>query len=90
MSPKVMLTVHFRFAYAVLAADELVAVSNTVKFHYDDGRTLLRWPVGESVDNAIWITAFLVVVIFINVLPVRVRVLLDYSGAEIERPMRCC
>jgi amino acid permease len=58
----------------VLAADELVAVSNTIKFRYDDGRTVLNWTVGENVDNAVWITAFMAVVIVINLFPVRVGI----------------
>ena len=62
-----------RFAYAVLAADQLVAVSNLIKFRYDDGVTFLNWAVGESVDNAVWICVFLVIVTAINLLPVRVR-----------------
>ncbi|TAQ89173.1 hypothetical protein B7494_g2498 [Chlorociboria aeruginascens] len=60
------------FAYAVLAADELVAVTNTVRFEYDDGRTYLKWVVGESVDPAIWIALFLVLVVCINLAPVKV------------------
>ncbi len=71
-----------RFAYAVLAADELVAVSNTVKFRYDDrdvpgipnGKTYLNWAVGNNVDNAVWISLFLVIVVTINVLPVKVGI----------------
>lgn len=42
-----------RFAYAILAADEIVAVSNAVAFKYDDGRTFLSWRVGDSVDPAV-------------------------------------
>lgn len=61
-----------RFAYAILAADELVAVTNTVKFRYDDGRTFLNWTVGENVDPAVWMTLFLVLVICINMFPVKV------------------
>lgn len=69
-----------RFAYAILAADELVAVSNTVKFRYDDrnitgipnGKTYLNWEVGNNVDNAVWISLFLVIVVTINMLPVKV------------------
>ena len=68
-----------RFAYAVLAADQLVAVSNAVKFRYDDGTTFLNWEVGEKVDNAVWITVFLVLVILINMFPVRVRALQTLS-----------
>jgi len=60
------------FAYAVLAADQLVAVANTVKFRYDDGRTLLHWHTGESVDSAIWIFVFIAPVTLINMFPVRV------------------
>lgn len=63
-----------RFAYAILAADELVAVSNTIKFRYDDGITFLNWPVGEKVDNAVWISLFLVLVTLINMFPVRVSI----------------
>jgi len=59
------------FAYAILAADELVAVSNTVAFKYDDGRTFLNWKVGGSVDPAVWIALFLVIVVCINMLPVK-------------------
>ncbi|KAL5324908.1 hypothetical protein ACEPPN_006027 [Leptodophora sp. 'Broadleaf-Isolate-01'] len=66
------------FAYAVLAADELVAVSNTIKFRYDDGRTYLNWSTGNNVDNAVWISLFLVIVIVINMFPVRVFGELEY------------
>ncbi|KAH6684577.1 proline-specific permease [Halenospora varia] len=59
------------FAYAVLAADELVAVANTVAFKYDDGITYLNWKVGSEVDGAVWIALFLVIVISINMLPVK-------------------
>ncbi|KAH7311903.1 proline-specific permease [Rhexocercosporidium sp. MPI-PUGE-AT-0058] len=57
------------FAYAVLAADELVAVSNTINFRYDDKRTVLNWTTGNNVDNAVWISLFLVIVIGINMFP---------------------
>jgi amino acid permease len=63
-----------RFAYAILAADELVAVTNAVKFHYDDGKTFLRWVVGEEVDPAVWMSLFLILVTIINMLPVKVRI----------------
>jgi amino acid permease len=61
-----------RFAYAILAADEIVAVSNTVAFKYDDGRTYINWVVGGEVDAAVWIALFLVIVVAINMLPVKV------------------
>lgn len=48
-------------------------MSNTVKFHYDDGHTFLNWKTGENVDNAVWISLFLVIVITINMFPVKVR-----------------
>ena len=67
----IMLTLD-RFAYAILAADELVAVSNTIKFRYDDGRTFLNWKIGEDVDTAVWITVFLVLAVTINMFPVKV------------------
>lgn len=60
------------FAYAVLAADELVAVSHSINFKYDDGRTVLHWRIGEQVDPAVWVTLVLVVVIIVNMFPVRV------------------
>ena len=63
------------FAYAILAADEIVAVSNTVAFKYDDGRTYLNWVVGGEVDAAVWIALFLVIVVCINMLPVKVDIL---------------
>ncbi|KXX74668.1 Arginine permease [Madurella mycetomatis] len=66
------------FAYAVLAGEQLVAVSNAIKFRYDDGTTFLSWEVGERVDNAVWITVFLVVVVLLNMLPVRVFGELEY------------
>ncbi|TVY55430.1 Arginine permease CAN1 [Lachnellula cervina] len=59
------------FAYAILAADEIVAVSNAVAFKYDDGRTFLSWRVGDSVDPAVWVALFLVIVVSINMLPVK-------------------
>jgi hypothetical protein len=61
-----------RFAYAILAADELVAVSNTIKFRYDDGRTFLNWQIGEDVDTAVWISVFLILAVTINMFPVKV------------------
>jgi amino acid transporter len=60
------------FAYAVLAADELVAFANSVKFQYDDGRTYLNWKIGEEVDPAVWVTLALVIVLTVNMFPVRV------------------
>jgi hypothetical protein len=64
--------IRYRFAYCILAADELVAVTNTVKFRYDDGTTFLSWVVGENVDPAVWIALFLVLVTCINLFPVKV------------------
>jgi len=61
-----------RFAYVIIAADELVAVSQTVKFSYDDGRTSLAWKVGQNVDPVVWISLFLVLVVIINMFPVKV------------------
>lgn len=61
-----------RFAYAVLAGEQLVAVSNAIKFRYDDGHTFLNWEIGERVDNAVWISVFLILVVIFNMFPVRV------------------
>lgn len=69
---KAVLTTH-RFAYSVIAADQLVAVTNILKFKYDDGRTLLQWVTGENVDAAVWVTVFIVIVTLINMFPVQVR-----------------
>ena len=41
-----------RFACSSICAQELVAVSRIIEFEYDDGRTYLKWSVGESVDPA--------------------------------------
>ena len=78
------------FAWVVGAADELVAVSRLISFHYDDGKTYLDWSVGEYVDSAIWISVCLVLVISINMLPVRVifdlcliRVLAAYNSPQV-------
>lgn len=62
-----------RFAYAVIAANQLVAASNAIKFRYDDGRTFLNWQTGEDVDHAIWFGVVLVAVTICNMFPVRVR-----------------
>ena len=43
-----------------------------MRFRYDDGKTFLSWPIGESVDPAVWVLVFLVLVTLINFLPVRV------------------
>ena len=61
-----------RFAYAVIAADELTAVSNTIDFRYDDGKSFLSWTTGQNIDPAVWITLFLALVIIINMFPVKV------------------
>jgi Amino acid transporters len=62
-----------RFAYTILAGEQLVAITNAIKFRYDDGKTHLIWQTGVDVDNAVWITVFLVLVIIFNMFPVRVR-----------------
>jgi amino acid transporter len=62
-----------RFSYVIIAADELVAVSQSVAFRYDDGTTYLNWKVGESTDPVVWISLFLVLCVIINMLPVKVR-----------------
>ncbi|KAI1913774.1 hypothetical protein LOZ53_002226 [Ophidiomyces ophidiicola] len=72
------------FAYAVLAADQLVAVTNSVKFHFDDGRTHLSWVVGENVHAAVWITLVLVVVSVINMFPVKVFGQLEYIFGSLK------
>ncbi|KAL2268174.1 hypothetical protein VTJ83DRAFT_3020 [Remersonia thermophila] len=66
------------FAYAVLAGEQLVAVSNAIKFRYEDGTTTLKWDVGLQTDDAIWITVFLVLVVIFNMFPVRVFGELEY------------
>lgn len=33
---------------------------------------MLNWEIGERVDNAVWITVFLVLVVTFNMFPVRV------------------
>jgi amino acid transporter len=58
----------------VLAADELVAVTNAVKFRYDDGNTFLSWVVGEDIHPAVWISVFLILVTILNMFPVKVRI----------------
>lgn len=62
----------YRFAYAVIAAEEITAVSNTIAFEYNDSKTFLIWPVGKNIDPAVWITLFLALVIIINMFPVKV------------------
>lgn len=76
-----------RFAYAVIAADELVAVAETMKFSYDDGTTSLNWTVGENVDNAVWVTVFMSLVVIINMFPVQVRI---HSDRQTNVPSSIC
>jgi amino acid transporter len=56
----------------------LVALSNAIKFRYDDGKTFLNWETGERVDNAVWISVFLVLVVTFNMFPVRIFGELEY------------
>jgi amino acid transporter len=76
-----ILTSH-RFAYAVLAAAQVVAFANAVRFSYDDtginGNTVIHWQTGENVDSAVWITLCLVVVVIINLFPAKVGTIADY------------
>jgi amino acid transporter len=62
-----------------MAADQVVAVANCIRFHYDDGRTHLSWVTGEEVNPAVWISIVLVVVVFINLIQVRVRMRLNLT-----------
>ncbi|KAL2760300.1 hypothetical protein ACRALDRAFT_1067117 [Sodiomyces alcalophilus JCM 7366] len=72
------------FAYTVLAAAQLVAVSNLIRFCYDDGRTFLNWETGQNVDNAVWITAFLVIVIIVNLFPAKYFGELEYIFGSLK------
>lgn len=60
------------FGYAILASEEMVAVANSVKFQYDDGRTILAWKIGLKIDAAVWIGLFLILATTINLFPVKV------------------
>ncbi|KAM0740202.1 hypothetical protein ACQRIT_005386 [Beauveria bassiana] len=70
------------FAYAVLAASQVVAFANSVRFSYDDtgfgGKTIIHWYTGENVDSAIWISLCLFVIVIINLLPVIIYGELEY------------
>ena len=60
------------FGYAISAALQLVACTQSVRFMYDDGTTSLRWTTGMNVDPAVWVFLFMVLVVLINMLPVKV------------------
>ncbi|XWW92698.1 hypothetical protein V2A60_000623 [Cordyceps javanica] len=70
------------FAYAVLAASQVVAFANAVRFSYDDtafgGKTNIRWSIGENIDSAVWISICLVVIVIINFFPVIIYGELEY------------
>jgi hypothetical protein len=74
-----------RFGYAVLAAEELTAISNSLKFEYNDGRTFLAWTVGLKVDGAVWIGLFLILATIINLFPVKVRNVSYHFGLEMAK-----
>lgn len=58
-----------------MAGAQMVAVANTIKFLYDDGTTRLAWESGLKIDSAVWVSAFLVVAVALNLMPVRVSCL---------------
>lgn len=66
-----MLTVS-RFSYVVMAADQIVTVAASIRFQYDDGHTFISWATGMNPSPALWISVFLVVVIIVNMIPVKV------------------
>ncbi|KAL1953034.1 hypothetical protein VTO42DRAFT_3743 [Malbranchea cinnamomea] len=72
------------FAYCVLAADQLVAATNAVRFLYDDGETHLSWVVGRNVNPAVWVTLFLVLVTIVNMLPVIIFGELEYVFGSLK------
>ncbi|KFH44645.1 Proline-specific permease-like protein [Hapsidospora chrysogenum ATCC 11550] len=72
------------FAYAVIAANQLVASTNAIRFRYDDGTTFLNWPTGENVDHAVWFGMVLVAVTMFNMLPVRIYGELEYVFGSIK------
>jgi uncharacterized membrane protein YdbT with pleckstrin-like domain len=61
-----------RFSYVVMAADQIVTVAASIRFQYDDGRTFINWATGMDTSPALWISVFLVVVIMVNMIPVKV------------------
>ena len=50
-----MMTNFLSFSYAVSAGEELVAVTRCIQFEYDDGRTYLRWALGNQIDPAVYV-----------------------------------
>jgi amino acid transporter len=59
-------------AWVVGAAGQILSASATIEFRYDDGKTNLNWDIGGYINNAIWISIFLFLIISINMLPVKV------------------
>jgi amino acid transporter len=76
------------FAYVISAASQIVAASNVIKFQYNDlkygGDTSLIWTTGEDVDSAVWITVFLIIVVLVNLFPVRYFGELQYVFGSIK------
>jgi amino acid transporter len=66
-------------ASIVAAAAELVAVAKTIQFQYNDGETYLDWNIGVNIDDVVWISIFLIIVICINMLPVKVISVIPFS-----------
>ncbi|GFF64740.1 hypothetical protein CNMCM6069_005571 [Aspergillus lentulus] len=66
------------FSYVVMAADQIVTVAASIRFQYDDGRTFINWATGMDTSPALWISVFLVVVVIVNMIPVKYFGELEY------------
>ncbi|KAK2846409.1 hypothetical protein FQN49_005748 [Arthroderma sp. PD_2] len=66
------------FAYAIVATHNMVAAAETAQYRYIDDKTRVVWEVGERVDTAVWITVFIVLIVLINLCPVKYFGMLEY------------
>ncbi|KAK2749385.1 hypothetical protein FQN57_006317 [Myotisia sp. PD_48] len=72
------------FAYAITATHNTVSAAKSVKFHWEDKKTLIVWKTGEHVNPAVWITLFLVCVTIINLFPVKYFGILEWVVGSIK------
>jgi yeast amino acid transporter len=75
-----------RFEWVVIAAAEILGITEIFRFQFQSSylqefnypRDTLSWPAGVSTNPAVWVGIFLIIILLINLLPVRQYGRLEY------------
>lgn len=87
-----MVNINLRFAYCMLMATEVSALAQTFGFQIPESylkdhgypQSTVQWDFGLNTSPAVWITFALFLILFINLMPVRVYGEIEYVFGTIK------